>query len=373
MNAEFPMTPKPESNGDLNGNDAERVRRAYRSATENLNESPSAAVRAAVLAAAARAVQARPTAVTTHGVAPALRGRPRWRMPLAAAASVLVGTMAVLLAQRTEENLPAQGDAAQVAVRAGEPAPPVVSAEPKAVDAAPAAVAATPPDRARQLADADATRRQQFAQSAGEQQRRANETGPQETAPAIAAQEHKLIEQAAPASAPAVQLLEKREAETATGRVSAQLSQADRREPAGLAAKASESVAAPQSVRSESAAGSAAERDAAAPATPKKDTRGDEPPRTPQPASAPVPAAPPPERVIGRPVQRTAPIAEAQGLAARIEPAEVSPAVVADPARWLDRIMRLRAEGRHDLADAELKSLRARYPDVVIPRQALRD
>jgi hypothetical protein len=116
-----------------------------------------------------------------------------------------------------------------------------------------------------------------------------------------------------------------------------------------------------------------------------------------QPAAA--PAAPPSDRVIGRPVQRTAPMSDAPSAAAppsedrvtarpvqRTPPTADAPAAgrlgllppqpsaetMADPASWLERIIRLRAEGRHDLADAELKSLRARYPDFAIPPAAIR-
>jgi hypothetical protein len=38
---------------------------------------------------------------------------------------------------------------------------------------------------------------------------------------------------------------------------------------------------------------------------------------------------------------------------------------------WLDRIVKLRGEGRHAEADAELKRFRERYPDVRVPPAAL--
>lgn len=393
------MNQSPESNDGVKDDAAEdRVRRAYRSASASLNETPSAAVRAAVLAAAARAVQARPTGVAADGVAPALRGKPRYRMPLAAAASVLVGTIAVLLVQRTEERLPAQGEPTEATVRADQSTAPVAAVQPKPADAAPAAAAQ--PDRAALSVDSAATavdgrtdpaRRQQLAQSAAVPQRRANELRPQESgAPVGSAPEWKLLEYAAPApaaaSAPAVESAENRAAGAATGRVSAEAQQASpQRESADAATRTRESTAAPSAVtpppstvREEPAAVRAAERDARAPAAQsalKKVARSDEPAPVTPPEPASVPAVPPTDRVIGRPVQRTAPIAEAPGapgLVARVEPAEVSPNVAADPKRWLERIVRLRAEGRHDLADAELKALRARYPDVAIPQAARR-
>jgi hypothetical protein len=38
---------------------------------------------------------------------------------------------------------------------------------------------------------------------------------------------------------------------------------------------------------------------------------------------------------------------------------------------WIDRIVRLRGEGRHADADAELKRFRERYPDAQVPPAAL--
>jgi hypothetical protein len=38
---------------------------------------------------------------------------------------------------------------------------------------------------------------------------------------------------------------------------------------------------------------------------------------------------------------------------------------------WLERIVKLRSEGRHAEADAELKRFRERYPDVQVPAAAL--
>ena len=38
---------------------------------------------------------------------------------------------------------------------------------------------------------------------------------------------------------------------------------------------------------------------------------------------------------------------------------------------WLERIVKLRREGRDAEADAELKRFRERYPDVQVPSAAL--
>jgi hypothetical protein len=74
-------------------------------------------------------------------------------------------------------------------------------------------------------------------------------------------------------------------------------------------------------------------------------------------AASPAPAARSEERVIARPAERSAP---------------VDGALEDDPQRWLQRIVALRAAGRDDEADEELKRLRTRHPDVEVPAAALR-
>ena len=74
--------------------------RRYREASAALDERPSAATRAAILAAAARQVEARPQSAD----APRVVRRTRW--PLAAAAAVLLSTLAVMMANRTEQEMP---------------------------------------------------------------------------------------------------------------------------------------------------------------------------------------------------------------------------------------------------------------------------
>ncbi len=74
--------------------------RRYREASAELDERPSAAARAAILAAAARHVEAKPRAAD----APRVSHRRRW--PLAAAAAVLLSSLAVMMAQRTAEEMP---------------------------------------------------------------------------------------------------------------------------------------------------------------------------------------------------------------------------------------------------------------------------
>jgi len=114
------------------GADDRRVLRAYRAAGTALDEAPAERTRAAILAAAARASGARPRPVLWP---------PRWRLPLAAAAGVLVGALALLLATQVEREPPAE-TAATVAVAPW--APPSATA---AADASPGAPPAPSVDR----------------------------------------------------------------------------------------------------------------------------------------------------------------------------------------------------------------------------------
>ena len=85
---------------DSGGSRAEReLTDRYRQASAELDERPSASVRASILAAAAREVGAKPVDAATP-----YRARPRW--PLAAAAAVMLSTLAVMLAIRTNEEMP---------------------------------------------------------------------------------------------------------------------------------------------------------------------------------------------------------------------------------------------------------------------------
>jgi len=260
-----------------------RVLQAYRAASEALDEAPAQDPRAAILAAAARATGARPQPV----------GRTRrWPMPLAAAASVLVGAIAVLLATQVEQQAP------------GENAEVVPAAPPAAATAADTAVrAATAPATSAETSAASAT--------------------PTAAAPAPSRRDREVMATAPiPAEAPS--------RDAAAGE-----------------------RAAPAPVAADSAAPAPS---APAPATSAAITPENAQQRTQKDAAAPAAA-----RLAGR----------AQGES-RAEIAAVPAAPWrATPEAWVERIVKLRAEGRHDEADAELAALRARHPDLRLPAAAL--
>lgn len=58
----------------------------------------------------------------------------------------------------------------------------------------------------------------------------------------------------------------------------------------------------------------------------------------------------------------------AYGSADRLDATE--PEWRATPQRWLDKVLALRAEGRHPEAEVELKRLRERYPEFPLPTAA---
>lgn len=216
-----------------------RVLDTYRAASESADERPRAETRAAILAAAARALQAPPRPL--EGQRPARSRIAASRKALALAASVLVGAIALTLAVRTDDPVPV--------------APEQSIAEPTPLPSTP------PVNEPRTV------------------------TGP------VAAP----VPETGPSAAPHVS--------------------------AAIAAK--DEVAKPE-VRV---------------------------------AASPAAAARSDERVIARPVERSAP---------------VDGALEDDPQRWLQRIVALRAAGRDDEADEELKRLRSRHPDVEVPAAALR-
>jgi hypothetical protein len=308
----------------MSGDNADRVGRAYRAAGEALDERPSAATRAAILATAARQINAAPRDASAPMATPVRRRMPRW--PMAAAAAVLLSTLAVMMAVRTEHEMPtftppAESETARVPATApgAATAPatdPVAQGAAAPIARAPSldkdrAGAAVTPASPRAGAGADAKRRdaEQLAES------KVTEPG---AGPRVKEEATAL---AAPASAP----------------------------PAAPPVAGQRAAPAPSA-----AAADAASAEAAAPA-PAVERRRNEVAGT---ARAPARQAPEAGATLGAATEQ--PRAEKDAPADELRAEE-----------WLERIVKLRQAGRHDDADAELKRFRERHPQVHIPAAAL--
>ena len=288
--------------------------RRYREASAALDERPSAATRAAILAAAARQVEARPLSAD----APRVVRRPRW--PVAAAAAVLLSTLAVMMANRTGQEMPSFTAPAERAAESVARAP------------APSTAATPPSDNAVPL-----------------------------PAPPIAQAPAPIAKRPAASNA--------REERSSVPVVSSE------REDARRSGAASPAVSARSAEQAREAAGAEAQQQlsTAPPSAPQA------PPRAaPLARSAPAPAAsgalPAPEIPAGKPEAASADRASAgerapgsQG-AARLDGARD---FEGSAPMWLERIAKLRMEGREAEADAELKRFRERYPDVQVSPAAL--
>ena len=368
--------------------DDETLRR-YREANAALGEQPSASARAAILAAAARQVQARPQS------ADALRPAPRRRWPLAAAATVLLSTLAVMLATRTEQEMPTftpPADRAAEAETSIAPAqrpqleapsptvpeartpaaPPIVTPK-QAVPAEEAAKgsASTPsaPSREPPARAADAARSADPQADAPSEQKVTSALGKQSGEKVDnAAQPFERSEQQRAADEPAPRAKEEAARESASGARQAfpgapsdQLGSAAgaAQPPASAPAPASSAVTAPVSPSAAGdAAPSTASRDTASKAA-KPDAQFNERARrdagslstqTPTAQTPQVQSAPAPGALRQQPVSR-----------------DFERSVDA----WLEYIARLRRDGRHDEGDAELKRFRERFPAAAVPPAAL--
>lgn len=304
--------------------------RGYRAANDALDERPSAATRAAILAAAARQVQATPRDAT-EPIAVRAASRSRW--PFAAAAAVLLSTLAVMMAVRTEQEMPtftaptpgteARAPAAEIPLKAdssvkaqgappGELPPPLAKRAQSGADAgaasgsksaAPAAVKVAPPER---------------------------DAGPQ-----IAASEGKV---AAPLAEP------RAKEEIAALRAPA----APRATPAARSSEAEQ----PAVARTNAAKPERASADA--------ETAGGERRRNEVTDGA---------AAAGIQLRQETATLEATGKARSEADAKDMDELPAED--WLKKIIKLRKSGRHDEADAELKRFRERYPQVEVPADAL--
>ena len=299
----------------------------YRQASAEVDERPAAAARASILAAAAREVGAGPVDAATR-----LRAPRRW--PLAAAAAVMLSTLAVMLAIRTNEEMPQFSAPPEPARSAADNAPP------------PAKVAQTPPP-----ADQPQSERQVTQQpSAGSKPARAREersaalagsaadSAPQApraaTPPALASNEVDSAPRAPRETSPPVL------AETPAKSLSKEQGQARQNAPAALPASP---TPAPEP-------------------TNRSKLRSEQPAAGAAAPSAPVDQAATEARRDAAKPAASAPVAAAQGERKQTDESA---------AAWLERIIKLRREGRHDEADVELKRFRERYPQVQPPAEAL--
>jgi len=322
--------------------DDDRVGRDYRAANAALDERPAPATRAAILAAAAREAKARPR--EDAGSSAPRRAMQRW--PMAAAAAVLLSTLAALLTVRTEREMPSfTAPAADEQTPPTSPAvrsPPSVSGPaatpPAAVDAtmprAPATVQRPPPDT-----------------PSG-----AVQPGAKPNAPALAKRTP---------SAPVT-------AEMQTARDQPRVSQEEARDaiaPAGRSRAKEESGAsstAPAAMPAEPAASGAIEarpanRAAAPPAAVAAEKQRQD--RAERANAAPL-------RELGA-AAPGAPSGSASAEAAATVESDTSDARSMRADDWLEKIIKLRREGRQVEADEELKLFRERFPQVRIPADAL--
>lgn len=316
---EHSTSPKPEPD--------ERVLGAYRAANEALDQDqrPAAAVRAAVLAAAAREVGARPQPVGR---------RPRWRAPLAAAASLLVGTLAIVLATRHD-------DAPQTVVTTEEK--PAAPAAPAATGGASPAPVLQPPARA---AREEAAPSVSTSTAPAPPRPKLELRAPEPTSQAAARDQEAPAPAATVPAAPPAASVERGRADAAMAPSEAEAAR-KQAEPAlpQQGSLAAAPAAAPQAANA-AAAGRALEALPEPPATPAQRQMSKEAKE---------------QHVTARPVARSGPVSDVPG-----------PPLSADEARrWIERIVELRRAGRDAEADAELRALRQRDPNLAVPPEAL--
>jgi len=347
------------NSGETNTRDAGVVG-AYRAASEALDEHPQPGTRAAILAAAARAVDAQPRDAATGAMArrSAPHGRARARAlvaskrPLALVASFLVATVALVLAtQTTQHQAPTE-----LLTEAKVSAEQSVAPEP-AVQARVDEKRDTQPNETRdRLALATAKPNLTDKLEAPAVGTTSNFTDKQREAPASVAPGNPARKQAAPAAAsPATP--------PAAAPAQALPKVADANKPARPPTEKAASVesAPPASAPASVAAGVTA----AAPQPPQQ--AGER-------------AKESDEAKLARAERRVTTVdadASAQGRLAKAKPVDrtaalAEPNLENDPARWMERVIALRDAGHDADADRELTRLRERYPDFQVPPNALR-
>lgn len=293
----------------------DELARRYREVSERLDEAPSAQTRAAILAAAARQVQARPGDASKPVQRPT-RSFARW--PLGAAAAVMLSTLAVLLADRTEREINPELASTQ--------------AQPARVDAGPSArPELTKPAPPASVADSAKVTTEQ-TQSA---QIKRSEVRIEEREVPVKESRARRADAPSATAASGSSDLRQVPATPAPPRIEVPV-------PSAESSTSQPAASAPQSAVDATPADNAAmgqlrkqERDQLKPLESRSNA---------------APAAAPSTGASGRAAAK----------------AEGSTAV------WLERIIELRRLGHDAEADSELKTFRERYPEVVIPPQALR-
>jgi hypothetical protein len=317
----------------MSGDNADRVQRDYRAANEALDERPSAATRASILAAAARRVQAGPRDAAAPMATPK-PGMRRW--PMAAAAAVMLSTLAVMMAVRTEHEMPTF-------------TPPTGSDESRA---AATRVPTAPAVESGSVSGKSATDT-------------AVETG--QRAPSLSKERAATPAAVAPASAPPTSssaAMREVEPQLADSKVTAPLGEPRAKEEvARLRAPAAPppepSVAAPREAKRAAPSPSAGSDVAVAePAAPGVDHERRRDGAAANVARAPARQAPAAAGALGAAAEK--PRAEGDAAANELRAED-----------WLEKIIKLRQTDRHEEADAELKRFRERYPQVQVPTAAL--
>jgi hypothetical protein len=316
----------------------------YRSAVETVDERPSAATRAAILAAAARQVGAQPRAANAL---PGQRVRRRW--PLAAAAAVMLSTLAVLLAVRTEREMPSFTEPSpdssnRVTQEIAPPAPPPIAA-PAASDAMRDLAASAEAERAGKP-ETPAARRAATAERGVDDARspmakRSAEDAASDRSKQIHAGTERSNAERTERPAP--------DAVDAQAKLSKETGSAETPAPAQKATQAAASGAREQLPRSEAAVPAPALGGAAGSAPRESDAsmRRDESAR---------------QRAVDAPAAAAPMKPAAGGLEGKVE---------LSAAEWLKKIIDLRAQGRDEEADRELRKFKERYPEIVPPAEAL--
>ncbi|MEO8935319.1 MAG: hypothetical protein ABI277_15315 [Burkholderiaceae bacterium] len=267
--------------------EVEALREAHRIASDRIDERPDAAVRAAVLAAAARGVEARPRLATTQTSKPSASGPFRaGRWPLSAAALLVVSVLTGVIATRVLRDSPER----LTTVASSVPPPQIEKAADSESKTAPASPAATtgPARTGRPKITVDDSHRREAPRA---------------------------VQRPAPAPFPSP-------ASSMAAPARAHEARPDFRAKAEAAASSNDSADALAAETTALPAGTGAVRAAPAPST----TRSR----------------------IGR----------------AAEPAT--------PEAWIERIVKLRADGNDVEADRELEALRRRYPGFEIATGALK-